>query len=527
MFAFSKKGGFKKKGRDMNSAPIERKEGRFCLIVTTAFLLFFSLSLFSAELVGRVTDERGGGVSSALVLVSSNSSFSSRVFVFTGKGGFYHIKGLSPGWYYIRAEVIGFGISSRVRRVFVSGSSRVDLEVDLSRFRAVEVRWAFRGSHRDILKEEGVLFPPPVIISSPSSSSVVKGVRVVSSSHFSSASFSLSSANYSVDVTAFSSGVIASGRFDFLLSSSALTKVGVKVKKVRSGSGSGVVAGIEAEEWLRFSLPVFLRVGVRYDRYRYLSRGDFFSPWLEVIYFPREGVELSGLFSRRVRSPEGVLPPELSGFFFGRGKPERSLRYQFGVKHTASGGMVLSLIAFYDDVEDHIINLYLPSSYGIDRVMALSVGNVVIRGVELGFAKRFLGSFRGRVRYSYEEVLGEGDGFRLLSSLSSGGEVLSYQLAHDLVTSFEGVIKKTGTSFEARYLLNLTPLFLDEGDVDLPSRLDLKLVQDIPPSGEGRWQFFLVLNNLLNDQTPCFFTLDRIIPWGKPRRIKGGFTIIF
>ncbi|MCD6452370.1 MAG: carboxypeptidase regulatory-like domain-containing protein, partial [Acidobacteria bacterium] len=72
------------------------------LIVFLLFLLS-SLVVFSAELVGRVTDERGGGVSSALVLVSSNSSFSSRVFVFTGKGGFYHIKGLSPGWYYIRA----------------------------------------------------------------------------------------------------------------------------------------------------------------------------------------------------------------------------------------------------------------------------------------------------------------------------------------------------------------------------------------------------------------------------------------
>jgi carboxypeptidase family protein len=103
------------------------------LVAVCMGMFLFSLPLFSQGSAGRiqgsVTDQSGGAVSGATVIISDTQRGTSRNLI-TDEAGGYNAPSLTPGAYKVRAEAKGFKVVERENIILeVNGDLRVDLKL--------------------------------------------------------------------------------------------------------------------------------------------------------------------------------------------------------------------------------------------------------------------------------------------------------------------------------------------------------------------------------------------------------------
>jgi len=298
------------------------------------------------------------------------------------------------------------------------------------------------------------------------------------------------------------------------------------------GSKSWMASFQAANSW-KIANPWLLSWSLNYQHYSSLSEAHYLSPKVELKWSPQEELSFRGAVAYRVRGPEATACQELIGFLMreGRLQPERCLSYEIGIEHLSEGNYLVSLTAYYDQVEQYLISLYLP---GQKRALSSNVGEAIVRGIRLALTKSFLRSWQASLSYRWQQA--EGQELRrarsMLQEIEGVEEALGFDLSHEISTALEALIKPTETTVKALYRLNMAPReeggTFGERELGFSSRLDLKVRQLLPQlGGDSRWEVYLWLKNLLNQQQLNFFTLREKEPLGMPRRIIGGVTIIF
>jgi outer membrane receptor protein involved in Fe transport len=234
-----------------------------------------------------------------------------------------------------------------------------------------------------------------------------------------------------------------------------------------------------------------------------------------------------------VRGPEAAAYQELLGFLLQEGslQPERCLSYEIGIEHLSEDNYLVSLTAYYDQVQHYLISLYLPGEH---KALSSNVGEAIVQGIQLALTKSFLKSCQASLSYRWQQAVGDElrQASKMLQEIEGATEALGFELSHEISTALETLIKPTDTTVEAIYRLNMAPLeegnSLGSGEMGFSSRLDVKVRQLLPQlAGTSRWEVYLWLKNLLNQQQINFFNLREDELFNIPRVFVSGVCITF
>lgn len=233
-----------------------------------------------------------------------------------------------------------------------------------------------------------------------------------------------------------------------------------------------------------------------------------------------------------------ILGSNIGNFLTGgQNDPGDQMGYEFSTGEALRVQGKSSFEAFYNEVSNHIVNLYRPlrATY-TNTNQAISIGDAV-RGVEFGVEKTFLGGLRANVHYSYSEAGGldirtvnlhfeEWEDFELF--LENG-------LRHDLATTLEAAFSATGTKVRAIYRMYISDSeqsgFSDRitNLMSEHSRIDLSLQQriDLGILSSARISFSLAVNNLLNNSRNSALLSTELEDEADSRKLLGGIKIEF
>jgi len=517
------------------------------------FLFIFTSFSFSfpsdCTISGRVLDASSQPILGALVELKGEQE----LLVLSDRGGSFYLEGLKPGLYQLRARVLGF-MGEVVRQITLKPAQQVQVDLVLKNLplevaaqqQAVDLSWLLRGKKRDILRSRSLLFHEASIAASPFAlqGKITAEMDLREEVEARRAFVELSpgeQGNWQ-----FQAGLrqlegmslAASGSWQQRISPSHRLRLdfGYRDYYLSQGYTEGSkdwVASFQAANSWQIANPWLLSWSLNYQHYNSLSESHYLSPQVELRWSPQQELSLRGAVAYQVRGPESAACQELIGFLLreGRLQPERCLSYEIGIEHLSEGNYLFSLTAYYDQVEQYLISLYLP---GQKRALSSNVGEAIVRGIRLALTKSFLRSWQASLSYSWQQAEGQDlrQASRMLQEIEGAEEALGFELSHEISTALETLIKPTETRIKAFYRLNMAPLeevgSFGEREMGFSSRLDLKVRQLLPQlGGDSRWEVYLWLKNLLNQQQLNFFTLREKEPLGMPRRIVGGITIVF
>lgn len=517
-----------------------------------AFLLLCSISFslpLDCVISGRVLDVSGQPILGALVELQG----SRELLVLSDRAGYFRLVGLSPGLYQLSAKVLGF-MHQVVQQVSLKPGQRLRVELVLKELplevaaqqQAVDLSWLLRRGKRDILRSRSLGFDGTPVEASASelkgSFTAEMALRDEIESRQALVELKAAEGSNWLLKAGFRQlegmSLAAFGSWQQRLSPSHRLRLdfGYRDYYLSSGyaeAGKDWMASFQAGNSWRIARPWLLNWSLDYRHYHSLAGGDYISPRVEFRWLPQQDLALRGMVAYRVRGPEAAACEELLGFFLKQGslQPERSLSYEIGIEHLSQNNYLVSLTAYYDQVEQYLISLYLP---GQKRALSSNVGEAIVRGMKLALTKSFLRSWQASLSYSWQQAMGEElrRAIQMLKQIEGTEQALGFELSHEISTAFEALIKPTETRLKAIYRFNMAPLekvgSLGEREMGFGSRLDLKVRQLLPQlGGASRWEVYLWLKNLLNQQQLNFFSLREEEPLGMPRVFISGVSIIF
>ena len=507
-----------------------------------------------ASLTGVVRGEGGQPLFGVLVHLSDSSS--SEVVGLTDRWGKYSFHGLPAGSYIVELELWGLPGVRQVKLVEVGAGDEVVVDFTLPgvyplQRKGVEVGWVFRGGKRDIFRQrDGV---PAVDEGSDDYWFIpLRGVQLLTSVVLAEgmggaplverrASVELGEGageRWSVMAELVERGLRwwrAEGSYRWKAAERHEVELGLSYRDhyVSMGDGGELSwwGSLFARESWQVEEPLVVSLGLRYDRYGYWDEDGFLSPELEVSYQPVARARIAGSVTYQARGIGSGASEVRESLLLGRMlEVERALCYRVGLEYGEGESYQMGIAAYWDEIDDHLLNLYLPSECR-ERVLVWNVGDALLRGIEVDLSKSFSSFLRGSLAYSYGEALPVCRGEFLLPTGGWPGEALSYGQAHDLTTTLQALIEPTGTQLMASYRMQLGYL---EGERETRrlgslSSFDLQLRQGfpLPWEGDARGEFYLRLKNLLDDRDVSLFNLRESHPLGFPRRITTGLYFIF
>lgn len=295
------------------------------------------------------------------------------------------------------------------------------------------------------------------------------------------------------------------------------------------------VGSVLAESSMMIGVPLKVNIGLRYDHFDYMRSSNYISPSASIEFSPRSGTILSGRVSYEALAPSGDLGTVVIGD--DDFSAERRMAYEVGLRQKIDEDTEVSFRAFYQEVSNHIVNLYRPMRDAYTREV-LNAGDGVVRGLELGVEKTFLDGLRATVYYTYSEA----DGLTVrridlhFEDYEDFERFLENGLRHDLATTIEAAFSATGTRVRASYRMYLADIEEDSSFSDSlsqllsdHSRLDLNLSQriDFGLFSNAKVSFNLAVTNLFNNRRDSIFLSNETELANRPRTIIGGIRIEF
>ena len=282
-------------------------------------------------------------------------------------------------------------------------------------------------------------------------------------------------------------------------------------------------------------------VGARYTYIGFLQDSNHLDPLVAVEFLADRHTQVRGSWSAHTLAPGGDLLTLSSGatapaITLGRMdsdlRASRSVHWDLGVDRTL-GATKLGAHAFYEDVNDQLVNAYDASSWG-RSLHIYNAGSVATRGMGFTVGRHFGEALRGSVTYTY------GQSFRPNSTMDAfagrpGGLAVFYRQAdyHDVVAHVETFIDWTGTRVAAFYRINTLSAETDaRGAARSPlanSRFDIQLTQGLPflqPLTRADWELLVTVRNLFYEVSEGG-TLDELAVLHPPKRVLGGISIRF
>ena len=532
------------------------------VLFTLIFTLLLISSLFlpqlsadnSASLKGIVRGEGERPLFGVLVYLSNGRG--SQVVGLTDRRGSYSFRNLPPGVYLVVLELLGFPQVAQAKLVEVSAGNELVVDFTLPgvyplKRKGVEVGWVFRGGKRDIFRQrdtalsrgdsgDGYWFIPlrevqlltSVVVGEGAGASPVESKAMVELGEGAEQKWSVMAEMVERDLRWWR----ARGSYRWKAAERHEVELGLSYRDhyVSRGEGEELSwwGSLFARESWQVEEPLVVNVGVRYDRYGYWEGEGFVSPQVEVSYQPVSRARIAGSVSYKARGiGSGALEVRESQLLGRMRAVERALCYRVGLEYGEGGSYRMGIAAYWDEIDDHLLNLYLPSDLR-GRVLVWNAGDALLRGFEVGLSTRLSPFLQGSLAYSYGEALPLSRGEFLLPRVGYQGEVLSYYgQAHDLTTTLQALIEPIGTRLMATYRMQLGHV---EGGSELRrlgslSSFDLQVRKgfSLPWEGDARGEFYLLLKNLLDERAVSFFNLRELNPLGFPRKISTGLFFIF
>jgi hypothetical protein len=281
-------------------------------------------------------------------------------------------------------------------------------------------------------------------------------------------------------------------------------------------------------------------VGARYSFIGFLQDSNHLDPLVAVEFLADRHTQVRGAWSAHTLAPGGDLLTLSSGAtaptitlarMDGDLRASRSVHWDLAVDRTL-GATKLGAHAFYEDVNDQLVNAYEVASWG-RSLHIYNAGSVATRGMGFTVGRHFGEALRGSVTYTY------GQSYRPGSTLGDAfagrtGLAVFYRQAdfHDVVAHVETFIDWSDTRVAAFYRINTL-----SGEPDgrgarsalANSRFDIQLTQGLPflqPLTRADWEVLLTVRNLFYEASEGG-TLDELAVLHPPKRVMGGISIRF
>lgn len=317
---------------------------------------------------------------------------------------------------------------------------------------------------------------------------------------------------------------------------------------VRDGARN--VGAVYAFDQWTVSPRLIVGFGSGYARYDYLQESGLWSPQFSVIV-PINGFRLKALASRRAIVPGAEefapsatglwLPPERtfsSASPDGRFRAELSRQMQMSMERDIRGGVIVSLRAYRQRVDDQLVAMFgvnlpgqPPTSLG--HYFVGSAGDLDARGWGVGVRQEIPKYVRSSVEYSVATAeWSDWSGMALMSFWSPSSVLLRPQTEdiHDLQTSVEATIPQTSTRIFARYRVNTA--FSDAAAGSRPgdtARFNVRVNQALPflRFSNADWEMLVDVRNLFREADAEASVYDEALVIAAPKRIVGGVLVKF
>jgi len=302
------------------------------------------------------------------------------------------------------------------------------------------------------------------------------------------------------------------------------------------------IGRLDVEDVWQVTAPVQIRYGVRYEHHNYLGDTEMVSPAFELAFAVVDNTVLTTGVSMNTT---GLGLAQDNGFEVmsvlnkaniqindtARVVPERALRYHLGLEQVI-GGAAVSVRAYYDDVTDELVGVYLAGANGRHNYLFFNAGDTGARGVELGVAGSIVDAVSGQITYAFRDRE-TGYGWRALPSVGTGaGSASMDQLArqtHEVNATVAAQIPTALTFVEATYNWRYGMLVVRDGEArpDI-GRFDVRVRQPLPFRGlRTQWSAMLQVRNLLGQQYDGLYNVSLAELVGLTRGIAGGLAVRF
>lgn len=548
-----------------------------CAVPADAFAQAVQAAVNTRNLTGVVEDVRGLPLLGAFVAVIPLGSDQPEGIAVTDVRGHFAFENLREGVYTLLVGSLGFA-GTVVQGINVPGALPVSLQLepqgerDLAMVNApLDLGWALRSGKRDALRsteatliaEGGDVDSTPQGYWAPASSA--EPLTTSMTGEFRLWSFSNTGDERSVGVTSIALGGGESWNLSAHVGDrGAIWAASDVTRDLGSGHtlrvGFGYVGGDfdflkpndteETDSWIgrlqvadswRVSRALEVTVGAAYEHHTYLASSALISPRFEVAISP---FRKTRLFTGVSYDAEGLdLADSGSGFelvsLLGQSnllvadtqhvRPEKSVRYEVGVEQQI-GDAEVRMAAYYDDVTDELLGVYVADPAGINNYLLFNVGDTRARGFELALAARLMESVSGEVSYAYrnrEKPYG--------ALPVAGGELpegigdWQQDETHELQASVAARVEPLRTNVLAVYHWKAgMPVIRDGRLRDAFGRFDLRLRQPLPFHAlDSEWSAMVQIRNVLGPEYDGLYNVSLAELLGLNRGIAGGLAVKF
>jgi hypothetical protein len=274
-----------------------------------------------------------------------------------------------------------------------------------------------------------------------------------------------------------------------------------------------------------------LTTGLSYHHFSYLERSNYLAPRLQLEWEPAEGTALRWNVDYRILAPGGedlallarMVAADTAGVTApGTLRAERTLHQRVGVERQLDTLGAIEFHAFQEDADDQLLKAYRRGAarQAAGGYQLSNSGDYRTRGVGLTWSRRF-GALQGKVDYTY--------GRATVRSASAGvareGET---DEIHDLVTTLETEIDRTGTRLLAIYRLTSPFAASAESGALMNGRYNVQVHQALPVPGDTvEWELLVAIRNLFYENPAMGSFLDELMVVDSPRRVLGGLAVRF
>jgi hypothetical protein len=527
-------------------------------------------------LSGVVQDSRGLPLLGAFVAVIALGADEPTAIVVTDGGGKFRVGSLPRGVYSLLVGSLGF-TGTVLQGISVPSTVPVTLQLELDGQRTLsafdaplELGYALRTSRRDVLRkadpaivaEGGTAAAPRASLGDGTARPAMAmdgEVRLWSFTNVGNretvgvTTVDLSGSNI-WDLRAHVGGqgsVWAASNFRQDLGSEHDLRVGFGYVgggfQMQLPEGAGVQASwigrLQVEDTWQAAAPLQLRYGVRYEHHNYLGNSELISPAFELAY---EVVNNTRLMTGVAMNTTGLGLADDHGFEVmavlnkanvninntSQVVPERALRYHFGVEQIF-GPAAVSVRAYYDDVTNELLGVYLSGTEGQHNYLLLNVGDTGARGVEFGVAGRILEAVSGEVTYAFRDRQSAYSVPRTGAFGAATGEAGELdqlgQQTHEVNATVAAQIPIVRTFLEASYSWRHGMPVVSDGRVRSDvGRFDFRVRQPLPFRVlRTEWSAMLQVRNLLGPQYDGLYNVSFAELAGLTRGITGGLAVSF
>jgi len=524
------------------------------------------------QIVGTVQDARGLPLLGAFVAAIALGADQPEAIVVTDARGQFRIPELTDGVYTLLVGSLGFA-GTVLQGVTVPAAAPVSLQLEPDTDRALatidaplDLSWALRSGQRDVLRQTDAVIVDDGGSPEPATTGWARADRAASARPLGGElrlwSFTKSGDRETVGVTTLALGDDQSWNLKAHLGDQASVWAAGNVNQRLTDAhhlrvGFGYVGGnfdflrtddeqhdswigrVEAHDSWQVADRLQVEYGARYEHHNYLAQASLLSPSLQVSYTAPAGTRL---FAGVASDASGLELTREEGSFeiislLGHAslrisdtttvQPERRNRYEVGVEQELGPAQV-RVKAYFDDVTDELLGVYVADSQGINNYLLFNIGDSAARGMQVALAGTLVDGVSGELSYAFHD---RDQDYPLAGADLMPGEFDDWSTSqfHEVQATVAAEFRPFRTSVRASYNYKMGMPVVRDGQLDNQfGRFDLGLRQMLPFNAlDTEWSAMVQVRNLLGPDYEGIYNVSLAELLGLTRGIAGGLAVRF